>query len=414
MGTSAIGPHVSIEHAREDAGKKIIASARKSWQDIVYSFVTGRREDVMKLMQGALAVALTVWAIPALAEDVKLGAVYSIEGIFSAVGGPERDGAQLAVEQLNQAGGVGGKHINLTIYDDGGDQAKAVQLANRLIFQDKVSAAFGPTVTPTGEMIAPIYEQNKILEIGVIAQDYLWKDTQYIFMSIPTDAVLVEAMLNQARKTGAKKIAIAYADVPYGVSGAKLMRQGAKNADVEIVGETKWGESDIDFTPAANQLHAAKADAILAWGSCAIADAQIVKALRDTGDKTPIIGNICFALPTIAQVAGKSAEGTISFSLIDYSHPSAPAAAFLAAFSAKYKHGASPFAAAAYDGVQLWSHAVARAGGKTDSTSVAAAMIGVDYDGVIGHFKVTKDNHTGLDTSAYKVIVLKNGNWTTY
>ena len=166
---------------------------------------------------------MSMWAIPALAEDVKVGAVYSIEGIFSAIGGPERDGALLAVDQLNQAGGVGGKHVDITIYDDGGDQAKAVQLANRLIFQDKVSAAFGPTVTPTGEMIAPVYEQNKMLEIGVVAQDYLWKDTQYIFMSIPTDAVLVEAMLNHAKKTGAKKIAIAYADVPYGVSGAKLI-----------------------------------------------------------------------------------------------------------------------------------------------------------------------------------------------
>jgi branched-chain amino acid transport system substrate-binding protein len=369
----------------------------------------------MKLTQRTLlAIAASLWAIPALADDIKLGAVYSIEGIFSAIGGPERDGALLAVDQLNAAGGVGGKHVDLTVYDDGGDQAKAVQLANRLIFQDKVSAAFGPTVTPTGEMIAPVYEQNKLLEIGVIAQDYLWKDTKYIFMSIPSDAVLAEAMLNQVKKAGGKKIAIAYADVPYGVSGAKLIREGAKKAGVEIVGETKWGESDIDFTPAANQLHAAKADAILAWGSCAVADAQVVKALRDIGDTTQIIGNICFPLPTLAQVAGKGAEGTISFSLIDYSNPSPAAAEFLKAFMAKYKHGTSPFAAAAYDGVQLWARAVARAGGRTDSTSVAQAMIGVEYDGAVGHFKVTSDNHTGLDASAYKVIVLKNGNWVTY
>jgi len=93
--------------------------------------------------------------------------------------------------------------------------------------------------------------------------------------------------------------------------------------------------------------------------------------------------------------------------------PSAPAAAFLAAYSEKYKHPPSPFAAASYDGVQLWARAVARAGGKTDPESVAAAMIGLNYDGVIGNFKVTKDNHTGLDAAAYKAIVLKNGNWTT-
>ena len=301
----------------------------------------------------------------------------------------------------------------MTIYDDGGDQAKAVQLANRLIFQDKVSAVFGPTITPTGEMIAPVFEQNKMLEIGVVAQDYLWKDTEYIFMSIPTDAVLTQAMVSYAKKIGATKIAIAYADVPYGVSGAKLMRQAAKNNGIDVVADVKWGEGDIDFTPAANQLHAAKANAVLVWGSCAVADAQVLKALRDTGDSTPIIGNICLPLPSTAQIMGKGAEGLVSFSLLDYSKPSPQAASFLAAYSAKFKHGPIPFAAAAYDGVQLWARAVQRAGGKTDPDTVAGALIGLDYDGVIGRFRVTKDNHTGLDASAYKTIVLTNGNWTT-
>src|SRR5450755_2431175 len=109
----------------------------------------------MKLLQGVLLVAAVSSAsgFPALAaDDIKLGGIYSIEGVFSAIGVPERDAALLAVEQWNQAGGIGGKHVTMTIYDDGGDQAKAVQLANRLIFQDKVSAAFGPTITPTGEM----------------------------------------------------------------------------------------------------------------------------------------------------------------------------------------------------------------------------------------------------------------------
>ena len=64
-------------------------------------------------------------------------------------------------------------------------------------------------------------------------------------------------------------------------------------------------------------------------------------------------------------------------------------------------------------GLQLWQKAVARAGGKTDPESVAAAMFGLDHEGVIGHFKITKENHTGLDASSYKPIVLKNGNWST-
>ena len=139
----------------------------------------------------------------------------------------------------------------------------------------------------------------------------------------------------------------------------------------------------------------------------------MVKALRDTGDTTPLVGNICLALPHLAQIAGKGAEGSVSFSLVDYEHPSAPAAAFIAAYTAKYKTPPNPFAAAAYDGLQMWKRAVDRAGGKTDPEAVAAAMFGLDFEGVIGHFKVTKENHTGLDMSSYKAIILKDGNWRT-
>jgi len=374
-----------------------------------------RESKVNSICYGLIAAAVFVSASasPAAAEDVTIGGIYSIEGIFGAFGGSERDGALLAVEQLNKAGGVGGKHIEITIYDDGGDQAKAVQLANRLIFQDKVSAVFGPTITPTSEMVAPMFEENKVLEIGLVSEDYLWKDTRYVFMSTPTDAVLAQGMVNYARKIDAKKIAIAYANVPYGVSGAKEMRQAANNAGIELVGDVKWGEGDIDFTPAANQLHAAKADAILVWGSCNVSDAQALKALRDTGDATPFIGNLCLSLPSTAQIMGKGAEGAVSFSLLDYSNPSPQAGAFLAAYSAKFKRSPLPIAAAAYDGVQLWAQAVRRAGGKTDSDAVAAAMIGLDYDGVTGHFHMTGNNHAVQDASAYKAIVLKNGIWIT-
>jgi branched-chain amino acid transport system substrate-binding protein len=377
------------------------------------SATIGVARPLARFATGLFAAALL--ASPALAQEhIKLGAILSLEGVFSAVGTPERDGLQMAIDEINKAGGIGGKPVDLIVYDDGGDQAKAVQLANRLIFQDKVSAAFGPTVTPTGEMATPVFEQNHIVEIGFLAQDYLWKDTQYVFMSSPNDGVHGEAMVKYAaEKLGAKKIAFAYSNVPYGVNGEKVVAEMAKKYGVTIVAETKWGEDDIDFTPEASQLHAAKADAILAWGSCAISDAQMVKALRASGDTTPLVGNLCMNLPTIAKVAGKAADGAVSFSMLDYTHPTPTVAAFLDSYQKRFGHPASFFAAIAYDGVQLWANAVKRAGGKTDPDSISAALIGVDYDGLIGHFKITKDNHFGLDASAFKAIVLKDGVWST-
>jgi branched-chain amino acid transport system substrate-binding protein len=372
-----------------------------------------RTARLLGLSASLLGCTLGASAASAAADDIKMGAILSIEGAFSAVGTPERDGIALAVAQINAQGGIGGKKIDLTVYDDGGDQAKAVELANRLIYQNKVSVAFGPTVTPTGEMAQPVFEQNSILNIGFLAQDYLWQGTHFIFETSPSDGVHAEAMVRYAADTlHAKTIAFAYANVPYGVSGSKVVAMMAKKYGLTIVAETKWGEDDIDFTPEAGQLHAAKADAILTWGSCAISDAQMFKALRATGDTTPVVGNLCMPLPWTAQVVGTGSNGAVSFSLVDYGKPSPQVTSFLTAFQTRYGHGASPFAAISYDGVQLWAKAVAKAGGKTDPTSVAAAMIGLDYDGIIGHFHITADNHFGLDVSAFKPIVLKDGVWS--
>lgn len=366
------------------------------------------------VMAGLVGVFFNSGQTRAAAEELKIGAILSIEGIFNALGTSERQGIELAVEQLNAEGGVGGKQLKLIVYDDGGDQAKAVQLANRLIFQDKVSVAFGPSITPTGEMITPIFEQNGVLEVGFIAQEYTWKGTKYIFMSLPSDGLNAESMvLHAVKKIGAKNIAVAYANVPYGVNGNKFINQMAKKYGAKVIATEKWGENDIDFTAQANKLKQAGPDAILIWGSCAVADAQFIKALREAGENAPLVGNLCIPGPQTAKIAGKAAEGTVSFSVINYANPDAETKAFLDAYSAKFGGIPIPFAATSYDAVRLWAKAVERAGGKTDSDSVAEAMIGLSYKGVSGQFNFTKDNHHGLEAEAYKPIVLKDGQWVS-
>ncbi|MGH2508545.1 MAG: ABC transporter substrate-binding protein, partial [Ktedonobacteraceae bacterium] len=332
----------------------------------------------------------------AQAAQVKVGAILSIEGRFSSLGVPEQEGIELAIAQINKSGGIGGKQIGLVVYDDGGDQAKAAELANRLIFQDKVPVVFGPSITPTAQMVSPLLEQNGVVEVGFVAQDYLWRGTKYIFMSLPSDAVNAEAMVLYAKnKLRAKTIAITYSNVPYGVNGDKFINQMAQRHGVKVVAAEKWGDTDIDFTPQAGRLKQANADAILVWGSCAPNDAQFVKAVRDAGVTAPFIGNLCMSSPQVPQIAGKTAEGMVSFSVLDYGHPDAETKAFLQAFKEKFGQTPIPFAATSYDGVRLWAKAVERANGKTDPASVAAAMIGLKYKGVSGEFDITKDNHNG-------------------
>jgi branched-chain amino acid transport system substrate-binding protein len=365
-------------------------------------------------MMGSAFIGLIAAApLGAAAGEVKVGAILSAEGIFSSLGGPERQGIELAVAELNAAGGVAGKQFEIQIYDDGGDQAKAGQLANRLIFQDQVSAVFGPSITPTAEIVAPILEQNGVLMIGFVAQNYLWRDTQNVFMSLPSDRINAEAMVGHARENGAKNIAVAFSNVPYGVSGNKFISEVAAEQGLTVVASEKWGETDFDFTSQAGRLKEAKPDAILIWGSCAAADGQLIKALGEAGIGATLVGNLCIPSPQTAEIAGKSAEGAVSFSVIDYAKPDAETKAFIDAYKAKFGKIPVPFAATSYDAVKLWAKAVERAGGKTDSKAVAKAMIGLSHKGVSGQFNTTADDHVGLAREAYKPIVLKGGAWVS-
>ncbi|MGD0168656.1 MAG: ABC transporter substrate-binding protein, partial [Smithella sp.] len=93
----------------------------------------------------------TVFAAP----SVKIGALFSVSGPASFLGEPERNTAEMMVAEINKAGGIKGRKLELIVYDTQGDATKAVQAANKLIKDDKVVAIIGPSTTGDSMAVIP-------------------------------------------------------------------------------------------------------------------------------------------------------------------------------------------------------------------------------------------------------------------
>src|ERR1700741_3271145 len=114
------------------------------------------RKYMFLLATIVLMSASTVLAAP----PIKIGALFSVSGPAAFLGEPERNTAQMVVDEINKAGGVKGRKLELIVYDTAGDATKAVQLATKLIKNDKVVAIIGPSTSGESMAVIPGVEKD--------------------------------------------------------------------------------------------------------------------------------------------------------------------------------------------------------------------------------------------------------------
>ncbi len=130
-----------------------------------------------------LTISIAVILSPSLSDTVdaqkepyRIGVILTAGGRYAALGGPQRDGAFLAAEEINKRGGVSGHKLDLIFEDDGGDPSVATRLAKKLIGEDKVSAIFGGTPIVSAQAIAIVCEEKKIPLIAPVPQTSVVKN----------------------------------------------------------------------------------------------------------------------------------------------------------------------------------------------------------------------------------------------
>ncbi|MDQ3260826.1 MAG: ABC transporter substrate-binding protein [Pseudomonadota bacterium] len=251
-------------------------------------------------------LASTSWA----QTTIKIGWLSSLTGPLSSAAIAENQGVQFAVDEINAAGGIGGKKIELITRDTASDPTKAVNFAQQLAFSDKVNVIIGPV--NSGESLATVGIIAKAgipnLIIGTVDELTDAKKYPRAFRLINTNRQWIEAanayVLGRLKKS---KIAVIGDTSGYGTSSAKTAIDLLEKAGVKPVYSVLIDPNKTDLTDEFTKAKAAGADVIMPWSAATGLIARIVNTRGDMNWNVPIVGHAAIMAAPIRKLLNKPA-----------------------------------------------------------------------------------------------------------
>ncbi len=373
------------------------------------------RKPVFTGLLLVLIVALFVGcSTPTTNENViKIGVNYELSGGVATYGQSSVDGIELAIKQVNEAGGVDGKEIQLVKYDNKSEPAEATTLANKLITQDKVIAILGPATSGSFKAQIPVAEKNKVpVASGSATADDVTVDEsgvkEYAFRICFNDSYQGTAMANYALNNLSKKKAVVIMDSSsdYGKGLAENFIRTFEEAGGTIVATESYVAKDTDFNAILTSIKSLDFDVIFIPGYYEEAG-LIIKQARAQGIDVPILGADGFDSPDLVKLAGADALNDVYFSNHYSSLDQDPKVVqFIEDFKAEYDREPDAFNALGYDLAMFVVDGLKRAE-KLDRESLKNALASTkDFSGVTGSFSIDS-NHNPV--KAIVVIELKDG-----
>jgi branched-chain amino acid transport system substrate-binding protein len=377
---------------------------------------------VSKLLP-ALAAALAL-AAPLAQAEITVGVTLSATGPAASLGIPEKN----TFELLPTA--IAGEKITWIVLDDGSDTTKAVTNTKKLIAEDKVDVVVGSTITPNSLAMVDVVADAEVPMISMAASARIVNPanpkTKWVFKTPQSDALMADAIAVNMKARGIKTMGyIGFAD-GYGDGWLAEIRQSAKTAGIEIIAEEKYNRTDSSVTGQVLKLVAAKPDAILI-AAAGTPGATPQKELVARSYKGQIYQTHGIANPDFLRVVGKDGDGTILpigpmlvYEQLPDSNPLKKTAAdYITRYEAKYgKDSRSTFGGHAWDAYLLLQAAIpeamkkAKPGTKEFRAALRDALeSGKEVVATHGVYKMSPQDHNGLDNRARTMIRIENGKW---
>ena len=372
--------------------------------------------------QFALAATLsfavaTAWA----ADPIKIGSVLSVTGPAGSLGDPELKTMQIYVDEINKKGGVIGRPLQLISYDDGSDASKANGFTKRLIEDDKVDIIVGGTTTGATMSMVPLVEKAQIPFISLAGAVVIIEPVKkWVFKTPHTDRMAAERVLDDMNQRGITKVALLSETSGFGQSGKKEVEAVLNKYGVTLVANETYGPKDTDVSPQLTKIkNTPGVQAVFVFG-LGQGPAIVTKNYKQLGITLPLYQSHGVASGEYLKLAGPAAEGvrlpspaqSIPGKLADSDPQKSVVVGYDQAYRAAYKEEASTFGGYAYDGLMLAVDAIKRAG-STDPAKVRDAIEATKgYVGSSGVFNMSPTDHMGLELSSFRLLEIKNGDWT--
>jgi len=321
------------------------------------------------------------------ADTIKIGFMGALTGDVAMFGKPTLEGMKIAADEVNAAGGVNGKMIEIVEADNRGDKQEGASVAQKLISRDNVVAILGDPTTGISKVVAPIAQKAQVVLLSAGATGPgLVEVGDYIFRNTLLDSVAIPACIDYfAKDLKYRKVAVITSDNnDYSVGLSQTFRDAAKSKGIEIVADEKVKDGDKDFSAQVTNIKAKKPDVIF-YSGYYTEGALIMKEARKQGIKANMFGGDGLFSPEFVKLGGDAVEGSMSALGFSPEQASPETAKFIETFKKKF-NGALPglFDAQGYDGLMMLADAMKRANSSDPKVFKTALAQTKDFKGVSG------------------------------
>ncbi len=350
-------------------------------------------------------------------RTVKIGCMASVTGKGAEWGQTAKLSMEIAVEEINASGGVGGLPIELICYDTQTLEAEALKLVSRLAERDKVLAISGPCFSSEFETIAPQLDSQikTVINSYCSAKPGLSDMSKWAFRNtLTSDKMLKPVVAAWVKAYNLKKVVIIY-DAEDAVSmaeGDKILPVLLKQNGVEVLDKLTYRTKDTDYSAQVTKAKSLGAEGI-AFGSCYQNAGAIAKEAAKQGFKVPMVGGACAGAPGFIEIAGPAAEGAYMATAAWLEDPRPEVQAYVKKFLAKNNGKLPPYGGPrAYDIIYSYKYCIEKSGVTnkpadldSDRDKIRGCLAQLkNFPGVAG--EITMDEHRdGAGSSAILKVV---------
>lgn len=351
------------------------------------------------------------------ADEVVIGSVNDLSGVFAAIGVPAVNGANLRFDEANAAGGVHGRKIRFVVEDNGYQIPRAMQGYNKLLNRDKVFAMLLSMGTPMNLAGFKLLDPKGIPNISPLsaAREMLQEPVHNKFTGFSSywDQVQ-EGVKYLAAEKGAKTVCTMYLPTDFGEEIAGSTKDVTASLGLSFGGETTHKPDELDFVGSLTKLKAAGCDLITMALGVRQAITVVGTAKKLGWDGVSFMNTSAGYLSVVASVPGGVTEGLYAASgWVDMkARADQPEVAkFVEAYKAKYNQDAGGFALLGYSAANTLVRALEAAGPDLTQDSFIKGMESLDYYDELSDTKISygPDDHQGVDEVVISIV--ENGQW---
>jgi branched-chain amino acid transport system substrate-binding protein len=374
------------------------------------------------MLLGAAAIFAGSFVTAAQAADtIRIGSVLSVTGPASFLGDPEKKTLEMYVNDINAAGGVSGKKIELFVYDDGGDSNKARTFATRLVEEDKVDAVIAGSITGAALAMRSVFEDAQLPYIALAGAGAIVDPVRkWVFKTPHSEPMSCGKIFEDLKKRGLTSIAMISGTDGWGKAMRAECVAMAPKAGIKIVKDEIYGAADSDMTPQLINIKNTPGVQAVINAGFGQGPAIVTRNYRQVGITVPLYQSHGVSSKSYINLAGPAANGVrlpaaallVAEQLPDSDPLKKVALDYKNKFEKATGQPVSTFGGHMRDALFMLVEAMQRAK-SADKAKVRDEIEKTrNFIGTGGVINMSPTDHLGLDLSSFRMIEIKNGDWS--